>query len=196
MPGLTTEWRSRSRCTPRGLAGFVLFRNRADEVLLIERRAQSTDPGRWVLPGGNASPEEQLPVACRRLVLAQTGLELLPERLLVVCQVAAGRTGPEGTGHIFDGGLCFGDVALTDGLTSYRWVAPHALGQFLAPHAEWSVRCALDAAHGAPVRYLCGRRAPGNSWLSEPSVPHSGRGPLADLASSAVAAVRSLRRSL
>ena len=132
-----------------------MLRNRADEVLLIETRTQHTGSGRWTLPGGNAEPEEQLPLACRRLVRAQTGLELFPERLLAVYQVAAREGAPEGAGHVFDGGLCFARIALADELLSYRWVPSHALGDFLPPHAERRIRYALDAARGAPVRYLC-----------------------------------------
>jgi ADP-ribose pyrophosphatase YjhB (NUDIX family) len=140
----------------RRLAGFALVRNLADEVLLIEKNDRSVCPERWSLPGGSARDGELVPIACHRLALSQTGLHILPERLLVVHQMPTEDDIPESTSHVFDGGRCFTKITLADDLASYRWVRPEDLNDLLAPYAEWRVKRALDTVHGAPVRYLCG----------------------------------------
>jgi ADP-ribose pyrophosphatase YjhB (NUDIX family) len=140
----------------RRLAGFALVRNLADEVLLIEKNDRSVCPEQWGLPGGSAGDGELVPIACHRHALSQTGLRILPERLLVVHQMPAENDIRENTSHVFDGGRCFTKIALADGLTTHRWVRTEDLNDLLAPYAVWRVKLALDTVHGAPVRYLCG----------------------------------------
>jgi ADP-ribose pyrophosphatase YjhB (NUDIX family) len=134
-------------------------------VLLIEKNDRSVCPERWSLPGDCAGDGEPVPIACHRLALSQTGLRILPDRLLVVHQMPAEDEVPEETSHIFDGGRCFTKITLADDLAAHRWVRPEDLNDLLAPYAEWRVKCALDTVHGAPVRCLCGHPRDGTKLV-------------------------------
>lgn len=145
-----------SQSPTRGLSGFALMRNRAGEVLLIEKKNPRGAHGRWGLPGGSARQGEEAPLACQRQVLAQTGLHILPDRLLVVHHMPAQGQALEETSHVFDGELTTGKVILAEDLASSRWVRPDAVGSIVVPHIELRITCALNTVSGAPARYLCG----------------------------------------
>jgi 8-oxo-dGTP pyrophosphatase MutT (NUDIX family) len=57
----------------------VVF-NDQDEVLLV----YSADFGRWELIGGGVDPDEQWADAAVREVLEETGLDVIPERLVMI----------------------------------------------------------------------------------------------------------------
>jgi ADP-ribose pyrophosphatase YjhB (NUDIX family) len=53
-----------------------------DKLLLVQQRV----PGRnWSLPGGRLERGEDLPTACRREVLEETGIQVSVGRLLYLC---------------------------------------------------------------------------------------------------------------
>lgn len=63
-----------------GCGAFIL---RDGQVLLIQR-LRAPEAGCWGLPGGRVEPFEAVPDAVRREIHEETGLEIVPERLLCV----------------------------------------------------------------------------------------------------------------
>ncbi|MGP4112350.1 NUDIX domain-containing protein [Streptomyces sp. 4N509B] len=141
---------------PRGLAGYALIRNHSAEVLLLEKRLPTHPSERWDLPGGRTEGGDLVPIACQHVVLDQTGLRILPSRLLVVHQTPGRGRAPENTSYVFDGGLARGPVSLAADFAAHRWARPDDIRALVSPSAAWRIQRALDTAYGAPVRYLCG----------------------------------------
>jgi 8-oxo-dGTP pyrophosphatase MutT (NUDIX family) len=148
----------------RRIGALALFRNESGGVLVVEKRYR-TGPQRWGLVGGSARAGAPAAVACQREIQEETGLKVVPERLLVVHYMPADRTVREGFNLIFDGGMLPDDVEITlpsDELASFCWVAPHDLHGVVAPYTSWRITCALAALDGGPVRELIGH--PPTSW--------------------------------
>lgn len=118
---------------PAAWPGSRSPRNQAGELLLIEKKDRSAYPERWGLPGGFAEQGEAAPMACQRRVLAQTGLHILPTRLLVVHHMPAEEYAWEGTTHIFDGELTTGKITLADDSRPTAGFGPTRWGAF-SPH--------------------------------------------------------------
>ena len=55
-------------------AGAAIFRG--DQILLLHRSSQASNPGAWDLPGGHVEPGESLPHAARREVREETGFDV------------------------------------------------------------------------------------------------------------------------
>jgi 8-oxo-dGTP pyrophosphatase MutT (NUDIX family) len=149
-----------SKPPPPTLTGLAFVRNRAGEVLLIDKKGKSADPDRWSLPGGTIGYGDEGPIACQRWLRAQTGLRLVPDRLLVVHQMPTDNLIPNGVSFFYNTERRIGGEQITlDGeeLESYRWVHPVYVSGYVAPYMAWCIRCALDAVDsGAPTRFLCG----------------------------------------
>lgn len=64
----------------RKMTGEAVIFNKAGRVLLV-RQAKSRG-GRWELPGGKVKKRESLPDAIVREVKEETGLDVVPERLV------------------------------------------------------------------------------------------------------------------
>jgi 8-oxo-dGTP pyrophosphatase MutT (NUDIX family) len=142
----------------RRVGGLALFRNEAGAVLLVEKKYR-TGLARWGLVGGSAKPGEPAAVACQREILEETGLKIVPERLLVVHYMPATHPVREGFNFIFDGGVLPADTDITlpeDELASYGWAALDELPALVAPYTGWRINCAMNALSGGPVRELVG----------------------------------------
>jgi 8-oxo-dGTP diphosphatase len=58
----------------RVAAGAAIFRG--DQILLLHRSSQASNPGAWDLPGGHVEPGETLARAARREVREETGYNI------------------------------------------------------------------------------------------------------------------------
>jgi 8-oxo-dGTP diphosphatase len=58
----------------RVAAGAAIFRG--EQILLLHRSSQASNPGAWDLPGGHVEPGETLARAARREVREETGFEI------------------------------------------------------------------------------------------------------------------------
>ncbi|WP_059007973.1 NUDIX domain-containing protein [Streptomyces specialis] len=128
----------------RRLGALALFRNPIGDILLVEKSYRS-GRARWGLPGGCAKQNEPVPVACQREVLEETGLHVVPGRVLVLHHVPANGTSAEGINAVFDGGVLDDgtSITLSAELTSYRWVPPASLDGMVAPYTAWRITSAL-----------------------------------------------------
>ncbi|MEV1008492.1 NUDIX hydrolase [Streptomyces sp. NPDC049881] len=144
--------------SPRRLGALALITDEFGDVLLVEK-AYKSGPERFGLPGGCARPGEPLPTACAREVREETGLDIMPQRVLAVHQMPASGTATEGVNLVFDGGLVPRETALTlppDELSGYQWCPVADLPDVVAPYMLWRITAALSALHGDPVRHLHG----------------------------------------
>ncbi|GAA1935017.1 NUDIX hydrolase [Streptomyces sodiiphilus] len=148
----------------RRVGGLALFRNGTGAVLLVEKKYR-TGLARWGLVGGSAKPGEPAAIACQREILEETGLKVVPERLLAVHYMPAAPPVREGFNFVFDAGILPDDTAITlpeDELASYGWAAPDELPGLVAPYTGWRITSALNALAGGPVRELVGH--PPDDW--------------------------------
>ncbi|WP_218023329.1 NUDIX domain-containing protein [Nocardia altamirensis] len=142
------------------MAAGVLFRDKADRVLLVE---PSYKPN-WEIPGGVVEADEAPWAAAHREVLEELGWHRPPGRLLVVDYVRPQDGRPEGMVFVFDGGvLADGDTAamvFADGeiLSAGFHTLDETVGKVMPLLAD-RLGAALDAAREG-VTVLCeqGRR--------------------------------------
>ncbi|MDT0308457.1 NUDIX hydrolase [Streptomyces sp. DSM 44917] len=143
----------------RRYAGLALLRDEGGSVLLVER-ARRAGPDRFGLVGGPARPGEWASLACQREVREQTGLRLVPGRVLVVHYMPADGQAREGTDVVFDCGVITRRTPLSPPpgghVAGYRWVAPDDLRGLVAPYTEWRINLALEALDGGEVHELVG----------------------------------------
>jgi ADP-ribose pyrophosphatase YjhB (NUDIX family) len=83
------------------MAAGVLFRDRADRVLLVE---PSYKPN-WEIPGGAVEADESPWATASRELVEELGLDGPLGRLLVVDHVRPQDSRPEGVVFVFDGGV-------------------------------------------------------------------------------------------
>ncbi|ONK10064.1 NUDIX hydrolase [Streptomyces sp. MP131-18] len=147
--------------SPRRLSGLALIRNEHGDVLVVEK-AYRRGQERFGLVGGHAEGGEAAVVACHREIAEETGLHIVPGRVLAAHHMPATDTVAEGVSMVFDCGTVSTEQPLTlpEGeLLAYQWLSPARFAEVLAPYQAWRVNVALDAAGGGPVRYLVGHPA-------------------------------------
>ncbi|WP_228771938.1 NUDIX domain-containing protein [Actinokineospora iranica] len=83
------------------MAAGILFRDRADRVLLLE---PSYKPN-WEIPGGAVEADESPWATASRELVEELGLDRPLGRLLVVDYVRPQDSRPEGVVFVFDGGV-------------------------------------------------------------------------------------------
>lgn len=115
----------------------AIIRNEQGEVLLQHR----TDSHRWGLPGGAVDPGEEPAAAVIREVYEETGLRVIPERIV---GVYGGKTNcityPNGdqvaiTSITFACRVAGGSLTINDDESfELRWFPPDALPDNLVPH--------------------------------------------------------------
>ncbi|RKN45912.1 NUDIX domain-containing protein [Streptomyces hoynatensis] len=143
---------------PRRAAGLALIRDENGRVLLLDK-AYRQGPARFGLPGGLAEPGEPASVACRRQVLREMGLTLVPRGLLVVHYMPDDGEVKEGHNFVFDCGSIPSGTPLAlpdDEFRGHLWLDVEELCDAVAPYTEWRISNALEAGEGGPVRYLVG----------------------------------------
>jgi ADP-ribose pyrophosphatase YjhB (NUDIX family) len=85
----------------KAMAAGVLFRDRADRILLVE---PSYKPN-WEIPGGVVEADESPWAAATRELAEELGWDVPLGRLLVVDHVRPQDSRPEGLRFVFDGGV-------------------------------------------------------------------------------------------
>ncbi|MEV0254764.1 NUDIX domain-containing protein [Streptomyces sp. NPDC050732] len=91
----------------RRIGGQLLIRNDAGHVLLVR---PSYKPG-WIMPGGDALPDEGAAAAACREARQDTSLTIKVQRLLLVDRIPANPEGAvEGYNFVFDGGVLAADA--------------------------------------------------------------------------------------
>ena len=119
---------------PLELAAHAAITDRRGRVLLLRRPDLSAqNPGRWELPGGRLNPGEGIALAVTREVKRETGLDIVPGRLLGAGaqELSGGRTV-----HMVLGVVdVTGDVALSAEHAAHRWVTPNGLSRL--PLSDW-----------------------------------------------------------
>ncbi|MDI3408916.1 NUDIX domain-containing protein [Streptomyces cavernicola] len=148
----------------RRIGGQLLIRSEDGDVLLVR---PSYKPG-WIVPGGGAKPGEGASAAARREAREELGLDIEPQRLLVVDHVEADpETGSvEGFNFVFDGGTlpeqALGKISLPEApegeeseLSSFAFVHPDWLHAHCQPYHHRRIAAALAVLQGeSGAQYL------------------------------------------
>lgn len=129
---------------PLELAAHAAITDRRGRLLLLRRPETSArNPGRWELPGGRLNPGEGIARALVRETKEETGLDVVPGRLLGAgAQEIAGRRVVHMVLAITDVG---GDVTLSAEHDAHRWVTPNGLSRL--PLSDW-MSAWLDTIRG------------------------------------------------
>lgn len=136
MPDSTTIV-TPSRLPPAIGVGALVFD--AEGQVLLVRRAHPPHAGQWHLPGGRLEYGETVEDCCRREVREETGLLVLPERIIAIADRRI-----EGFHYVIIDFLAYlqpGTPALPQAAsdaTEARWASPEAL-------AAWPLVDGLDA---------------------------------------------------
>lgn len=119
---------------PLELAAHAAITDRRGRLLLLHRPETSVlNPGRWELPGGRLNPGEGTARALVREVQEETGLYVVPGRLLGagVQEISSGRI----VHMVLSVTEVAGEVALSAEHDAYRWVTPNGLSRL--PLSDW-----------------------------------------------------------
>jgi 8-oxo-dGTP diphosphatase len=116
-------------------------------------------PG-WSLPGGVCEHGEPPHLGCAREVLEETGLAIVPGRLLVVHWLPpeAERTDPN-ISFIFDGGTVDDPAAIRlqrEELDDFAFIDPGESARYLRPEIAARIPAAVAARTGSGPSYLHG----------------------------------------
>jgi ADP-ribose pyrophosphatase YjhB (NUDIX family) len=112
--------------------------------LLLVRRANPPAQGLWSIPGGRVEPGEDDEAAVVREVAEETGLDVVPERLVGSVE----RDGPAGDVYVIEDFLCRvagGRLAAGDDASDAGWFTAAALDHLptspglLEALGEWDV---------------------------------------------------------
>jgi len=130
------------------LVGCAAGIRRVDGAILLQRRS---DNGLWGLPAGSCEPGEDPAATIIREVREETGLEVIPERIVGVYggpdHVLTYPTGDRValTSICFECRITGGAVSEGDDETlELRWFAPEALPDTLMPHHRLRITHALS----------------------------------------------------
>jgi len=107
-----------------GVAGNCVVRKDGDILLLRRSAANSSDAGRWELPGGKLHYGEELAETVRREVAEETNLTVEVERPFAVWHGIKDEFWV--TGVMFACNYVAGDVRLSAEHDDYVWVDPFA----------------------------------------------------------------------
>jgi 8-oxo-dGTP diphosphatase len=139
------------------IGGLGLILNESGDVLTVHPTYKGEGEKLYQLPGGGASEGEPDWQAVIREVWEETGLDVVPQRLLVKDWISVNETTGAAAGHNFvyycgqfpDGTQI--SIPRSEGggkpeLDEYRWIPPAELDDYCAPYQVRRIREAL-AAH-------------------------------------------------
>ncbi|MEV5967937.1 NUDIX hydrolase [Kribbella sp. NPDC051952] len=131
------------------MAAGVLFRDRADQVLLVE---PSYKPN-WEIPGGAVEADESPWHTATREVAEELGINRPAGRLLVVDYVRPQDSRPEGVMFVFDGGVfnegddLAGFIPAEGEILSAGFYSLENVRKLAKPLLANRISAAVDAAH-------------------------------------------------
>ena len=138
----------------RSSVSAVIFDRR--RRLLLQQRS---DGGQWGLPGGSVEIGESLATAVAREVLEETGLTVVPRRLIGVYSDPALQVVRYPDGNVWHYvNACFecvvrgGELTTCDETLALEWVAPQRLPATLLPNHRVRIRDARTRRVAAFVR--------------------------------------------
>ena len=111
------------------------------------------------IPGGIVEAGESPRACARRESLEELGLELTPQRLLVMDYLAPNEERPDALIFVFDGGVLNADqVACIQlpptELEAWQFVLPSALPAIMLPRMARRLQCAISALEVGETWYL------------------------------------------
>ncbi len=139
----------------------------ADGRLLLIKRGQEPEAGRWSLPGGRVEHGESDQQAVVREVREETGLRVIPGRLVG----AVRRPGPGGTVldiRDYAAAVTGGDLSAGDDAADARWVVPGDIGELPLTRGLAEALIAWGVLFPQPPAALIaeGTRRAGLVWLA------------------------------
>ena len=111
------------------------------------------------IPGGIVEANESPRACARREALEELGLELTPQRLLVMDYLTATEERPDALIFVFDGGVLGADdiarirLPPTE-LEAWQFVLPRALPTIMLPRMARRLQCAISALEAGETWYL------------------------------------------
>lgn len=108
----------------------VVYAERGDEILLLQRAEGSALAGEWFLPGGMVEPDEDPEDAARRELLEESGLEIEGELEMIGCYRMF-VYGHDVLQLSYRGTVAERDVAVSHEHTAARWVKPRDMRDLL-----------------------------------------------------------------
>ncbi|MCU4750252.1 NUDIX domain-containing protein [Streptomyces sp. G-5] len=145
---------------PRRIGALALIRSAdADGAVLVVEKRYRSGRERYGLVGGGAHGGESAAAACAREVLEETGLTVVPRRVLAVHYMPARSGSAEGYNVVFDCGTVDRSTPITlppDELVGYRWLSPDRFDDVLAPYQALRVRASVEALSTGRVLFLEG----------------------------------------
>ena len=133
----------------------LLVRDSSGAVLIVTPTYKPT----LEIPGGIVEASESPRDCAQRESLEELGLELTPQRLLVIDYVVATPERPDALMFVFDGGVIESvDIARIrlppTELEAWQFVPPSDLPALLLPRMARRLQCALDALEAGETWYL------------------------------------------
>jgi 8-oxo-dGTP diphosphatase len=132
------------------VAAGCLFTDADGRVLLVK----PTYKPQWELPGGAVEMGESPLAGCKREILEELGLEVMPSRLLAVDyrEPEPGRRG-DALRFVFDGGVLTAEQVASirlpaQELSEFRFVDPAALPDYVVPVLARRLQACLDGRGG------------------------------------------------
>lgn len=133
----------------------LLLRDASGAVLIVTPTYKPT----LEIPGGIVEAGESPRACAQRESLEELGLELTPQRLLVMDYLTATDERPDALIFIFDGGVLEPtDIARIQlpptELEAWQFVSPSKLPAIMLPRMARRLQCALDALEAGETWYL------------------------------------------
>jgi 8-oxo-dGTP diphosphatase len=132
-PLLHDHGASSSYVPQRYVLSAVVYAERGDEILLLQRAAGTALAGQWFLPGGTVEPGELPEDGARRELLEESGLEIEGELEIVGCYPMH-VYGHDVLAISYRGTISPGcEAVISHEHDAFRWVTPSDMRALLSP---------------------------------------------------------------
>ena len=133
----------------------LLLRDSSGAVLIVTPTYKPT----LEIPGGIVEAGESPRACAQREALEELGLELTPQRLLVMDYLTSTQERPDALIFVFDGGVLDADAIARirlppTELEAWQFVPPSALPAIMLPRMARRLQCALNALEAGETWYL------------------------------------------
>ena len=133
----------------------LLLRDSSGAMLIVTPTYKPT----LEIPGGIVEAGESPRACAQREALEELGLELTPQRLLVMDYLTSTQERPDALIFVFDGGVLDADAIARirlppTELEAWQFVPPSALPAIMLPRMARRLQCALNALEAEETWYL------------------------------------------